>query len=137
MLLGRCGYEGVTEKNKIIGKKHIIEYFEKKINETNLKIGKDNYSKEEIMKKVEHRIQKATRLISEAGVELENISRNQTIHYSETREKQVKCIQKSIRRNMKRINRYQKCTSSVDKKIEILNKEIKRYQMYIVLIKGL
>lgn len=137
LLLQKSGYGEVTENNKIFGKKHIIDYFDKMIADLNSKIGTNDYSKEEIMKNVSNKINKATKKITDAGIEIENISKKQMISYSKNRERQVKCIQKSIRRNMKRINRYQNSTHLVDKNIERLKSKIKIYKTYSNLVKSL
>ena len=135
--LEKMGYGVVTENNKIFGKKHIIDYFDKMIVDLNSKIGTNDYSKEEIMKHVSDKINKATRKITEAGIEIENISKKQMISYSESRERQVKCIQKSIRRNVKRINRYQNSTRLVDNNIKRLKSKIEMYRTYSCVVKGL
>lgn len=137
LLLEKSGYGIVNENNKIFGKKHIVDYFNKTIEDLNSKIVNNDYSKEEIMKQISNKINKATKKIIDASIEIKNITKKQTISYSANRERQVKCIQKSIRRNLKRIHRYQKSTYAVDNKTKQLNSTIKTYQTYLLLIKKL
>lgn len=123
------GYGEVIDNNKIWGKKHIIDYLNNEINEREKKLKLKNGINEDISKLVSLKIQFFTFKNKNSYIEIDNILKHQEDCFTESRQKQVFCILKNIRRNNKRIkslnyktNREKNRTISLKNKIIDLKK---------------
>lgn len=127
------GYGEVVDSNKIWGKKHIIDYLNKEIENKEKELEANTLTNEEITSRIIDDIKKLTLKNINSYVEINNILKHQEVCYSNNRRKQISYILKNVRKNNKKIK-------SLSSKVNDVNKrklEINSIKMFKELVKTL
>lgn len=127
------GYGEVVDSNKIWGKKHIIDYLNKEIENKEKELEANTLTNEEITSRIIDDVKKLTLKNSNSYVEINNILKHQEVCYSNNRRKQISYILKNVRKNNKKIK-------SLSSKVNDVNKrrlEINSIKMFKELVKTL
>lgn len=127
------GYGEVVDSNKIWGKKHIIDYLNKEIENKEKELEANTLTNEEITSRIIDDVKKLTLKNSNSYVEINNILKHQEVCYSDNRRKQISYILKNVRKNNKKIK-------SLSSKVNDVNKrrlEINSIKMFKELVKTL
>ncbi len=98
-------YGKVVSNHLIVGKNPILQALDSEVRcaEIRLEELEKLQSREKISKNIRSAVNKRLIQNSKLGDEIFNIQKKQDIEYSESRQKQISCILKKIRRNMKYI----------------------------------
>ena len=127
------GYGEVVDSNKIWGKKHIIDYLNKEIENKEKELEANTLTNEEITSRIIDDVKKLTLKNSNSYIEINNILKHQEVCYSNNRRKQISYILKNVRKNNKKIK-------SLSSKVNDVNKrrlEINSIKMFKELVKTL
>lgn len=127
------GYGEVVDSNKIWGKKHIIDYLNKEIENKEKELEANTLTNEEITSRIIDDVKKLTLKNSNSYVEINNILKHQEVCYLNNRRKQISYILKNVRKNNKKIK-------SLSSKVNDVNKrrlEINSIKMFKELVKTL